>query len=495
MKPVILSIDAGTGGCRVYAFSDEGHILCSAYKEWVYTSTKRDIHKAVEFDPAACWQTVCSLIKSTLTGLKSSSVKAVTVSSQRDGMVLLDSDGHELYCAPNMDLRGEAVVPLLEPYRDEIFKVTGLPLHGLFGLPRLLWHKVYALETYECIDCAFMVSDWLAWKLSGEKRSERAVASSSQMVSLQTGEYDAALMERLGLRGDIFPETCAAYEAIGSVPPTAANQIGLPAGIPVFIGGSDTHCGLAGMGLLEAEKTAVVAGTTTPVMTLCKAPLKARDDNMFSSCASVPNRWTLECNAGSTGFSYRWLRDLMLPGQPDAYAQMDAEAMKVPIGCDGLSATIGITLFGEGGGTHYGGFIFPVPWNIGDFTRGHFFRAALETNAYAVKANLTSLKKAGITPPDCLHMCGGQSANRVSPQMLSDVTGLPVQTYENPESTALGAALFAVTGAGLYASAQQAAQAFVRPGVLYEPDTKSTGQYQKAYCDWLDLRQYMIAYK
>lgn len=491
-EPMILALDAGTGDCRAIAFSADGRVMESAQMEWSYDARAAGIPGGYAFEPARCWADVKGLLHKVLSRLPDHQAKAVTVTSQRDGMVYLDRTGRELYCAPNMDLRGACVLQELEPDQEEILKRTGLPLHAMFGLPRLLWHKRYAAEAYEQIDCVMMLCDWLAWKLCGEKRSERAAAATSQMLNLETCRFDGELMRRLGLRDDLFPEVCQGTEPIGTLGEAAARETGLPAGTPVFIGGSDAHCGLVGMNCLQAGQTAVIAGTTTPILTLFDHPVRDPAGAVYATCTSVPGQWCLEGNADSTGLSLRWVRDLLAGAEAGSFSDLSAAAAEIAPGCDGMMAYIGVGIRGENRGRNYGGFVFPVPWNISDYKKAHFFRAALESNAFGVRANLEVLMEKGAARPQTLYVCGGQSRSALWDQILADTAGIPVQTYENPECTALGAAAQAAAGIGWYASLEEAAQAWARKGPLYLPGRDGAEQYQAIYKSWLQTHRQMI---
>lgn len=107
-SPVILAIDAGTGDCRVIAFSGDGTVLNSAKMEWTYESGVEKIPDAFAFEPEACWNSVLCLLEQVVEKLPGGEVCAITVASQRDGMEFLDREGKELYCASNMDLRGRS---------------------------------------------------------------------------------------------------------------------------------------------------------------------------------------------------------------------------------------------------------------------------------------------------------------------------------------------------------------------------------------------------
>lgn len=244
------------------------------------------------------------------------------------------------------------------------------------------------------------------------------------------------------------------------------------------------------MGCLRSGETAVIAGTTTPVLSFFDHPAVDEQGALYGSCSSLPGLWALEANADSTGLSYRWVRDLFFPGEEDAFRCMEAEARTVPPGSGGMNAYIGVGIRGEEKGRNLGGFLFPVPWNISDFSRAHFLRAALESNAFATAANLEALRAAGAEKPEPLHLCGGQSRSPLWAEMLADASGAVVQTYENPEATALGAALLAAYGAGLYPTVRAAAEAFVRPGRRYAPNPDSP--YPALYRQWRRQRKDLL---
>lgn len=485
---LILTVDAGTGDCRVIAFSLDGTLRHIAKHEWIYEKEEENVFT---FHAQRCWDEILEMLKETVSSLPDCKIAAITAASQRDGMVFLDRQEREVYCAPNMDLRGAEVLDELQPFRKEILDRTGLPIHALFGLPRLVYFRRHTPEIYERIDCVMMLCDWIAWKLCGEKRSERAAASSSQMLNLAHGEYDPDLMEHLGLRTDIFPRCASGTEVIGQLQPDVAAALRISYPVPVLIGGGDTQCGAVGMHALQTGDVGIVGGTTTPVLAVLDHPCIDPEAQVYTACSALKNQWILEACADSTGLSLRWVRDLFL-SPSGSFSDMEAEALRIPPGCDGMCAYIGMGVRGEDRGRNWGGFCFPVPWNISDYTRAHFFRAAFETNAFGVVANLYVLRGKGIALPQILHACGGQSLSALWPQILADTTGICVQTYRNPECTAAGAAAMAAVGIGAYSSMSEAASAFSEKGRLYTPTAGSP--YPEIYDDWMRLHRHMIAF-
>lgn len=488
-EKIILAVDAGTGDCRVVAFGLDGAIRYIAKHEWVYEKTEDNVFA---FDAQRCWDEILGMLQETVAHLPGCEIAAVTAASQRDGMVFLDSRDTEIYCAPNMDLRGAEVLDELQPYREEILARTGLPLHAMFGLPRLVYCRKHHPRAYEDIHCVMMLCDWLAWRLSGEKRSERAAASSSQMLNLKSGEYDTELMELLGLPKNIFPHCTTGTEVIGTLSPSVTAALGISYSVPVLIGGGDTQSGAVGMNVLRSGDVGVVGGTTTPVLAVMDRLYVDREAHVYTSCGALKNQWILEACADSTGLSLRWVRDLFFPSG-GSFSDMEEEARQAAPGCDGMSAYIGVGIRDEDRGRNWGGFCFPVPWNVSDYKRAHFFRAAFESNAFGVMANLEVLQRKGIALPDRLHVCGGQSQSKLWDQILADTIQLPVQTYKNTECTALGAAAMAAFGIGAYSSLEEAVHAFSKEDVLFIPEKDS--DYPAIYAEWLRLHRHMISFQ
>ena len=242
------------------------------------------------------------------------------------------------------------------------------------------------------------------------------------------------------------------------------------------------------MGLYQPDQIAVVAGTTTPVIMLAGSPARYQNAGVYTGCHVYPDCWALEANAGSTGLSFRWVKDLFLKetnSQEDPYTLMEKAAAEVPIGADGMLAYIGIELAGINPGQNLGGFIFPVPWDIDDISVKQFYRAALETNIYGVRANIDQLGALTDVKPSELHVCGGQSKSQMFNQGLADVTGLPVHVYKVQEATSLGACLSAACGIGLFKDTGSAVYSLVHHDHIYKPDPERSREYMNAYDRWL----------
>lgn len=491
-----LTVDAGTGSCRAILFDDGGRAVARSQREWHY-DTQPGADGAVVFDPRTFWGVVLDCLRRTVrdgaeAGAAPSDILTVCVTGQREGMVYLDAAGEEIYSAPSLDLRGAAMLPMLAPREAEIYETTGLPLHGMFGLARLAWFREHAPETYRRIHTAFMISDWIAYRLCGVAASEPSVASSSQMFAVRTGRFAADLLDSLGLRNDIFPPVVPAGKPLGRMRAEAAAELGIPGAPWVCLGGSDSHAGLVGIGAVHPGDVGVIAGTTTPVMQVRRSPFYDPAGRLFSNCHAVEGLWVCEGNGGSTGLSQRWAKQLFMGGDSaSSFADMEREARKAPPGAHGMAAFIGAELAGERTGENLGGFIFPVPWDIEEVTLADFCRAVIETNAFAVRANLDLICGRTGERPGQLLLCGGQSASPLFTQILADVTGLPVTVFRERECTALGAAIAGFCGAGYYPDRETAYRSALHVQARFVPEEETALRYGACYERWQSIRRRM----
>ena len=112
------------------------------------------------------------------------------------------------------------------------------------------------------------MSDWIGFQLCGVAAAEPSQAAESLLFELEQPRWAWDWIERLGLPRRLFPDVRAAGTRLGALTPAAAERLGLAAGIPVAVGGGDTQCGLLGAGVVTPGALGVIAGTSSPVLSL-----------------------------------------------------------------------------------------------------------------------------------------------------------------------------------------------------------------------------------
>jgi autoinducer 2 (AI-2) kinase len=206
-------------------------------------------------------------------------------------------------------------------------------------------------------------------------------------------------------------------------------------------------------------------------------------------------RWIIESNAGRTGWVYRWLRDNILCEKPSnkVYDSMNALAIMSPPGSNGLNVFFGPHIFNSGppywDGDNLGD--IPVPPTIvgsSKFTRGDLARAIIEANCYAVRANLEQLCEITGLKVQRLGFCGGNSKSELWNEIQSAVIDKPVIVPRERDASAVGAAICAAVGAGIYKSIPEATKAMVHLEEPVQAKKELSSTYDGLYSSWIKTR-------
>ena len=164
----LLAIDAGTGSARALLFDTEGKLLAQAAREWHHQPV--DGHPGgTTFDTDQGWQAVVDSIRDVLAQVEDVRVLGIAPSSMREGFVLYDGAGKELWACPNTDgrARQEADDLVREGIADEIYRLSG-DWVSITAPARMRWIARHQPEVLQQARHLGMLSDWVATKLSGE---------------------------------------------------------------------------------------------------------------------------------------------------------------------------------------------------------------------------------------------------------------------------------------------------------------------------------------
>ncbi|MFA7084776.1 MAG: FGGY family carbohydrate kinase, partial [Arcobacteraceae bacterium] len=167
----LMAIDAGTGSVRAVIFDTLGQQISVGQREWTHLEEK-GVPNSMSFDFTTNWQLVIECIKEALekASIDKEDIVALSSTSMREGVVLYDKDGKELWGVANVDARaGKEVKYLKEHFNgiEEEFYETSGQTFALGAIPRILWLKNNQPSVYEKVATVTMISDWILAKLSG----------------------------------------------------------------------------------------------------------------------------------------------------------------------------------------------------------------------------------------------------------------------------------------------------------------------------------------
>ena len=284
-------------------------------------------------------------------------------------------------------------------------------------------------------------------------------------------------------------ESC---EVTGHISAEAAAKTGLSEKTLVVGGAGDNAAAAVGTGVVEDGKAFTTIGTSGVVFAHTDKLAIDPKGRVHTFCCAVPGAWHVMGVTQAAGLSLKWFRDTFCAAEKEAAAQMgvdpyeltNQEAAQSPIGANKL---------------------LYAPYLMGERTphldsdcRGMFFglsamhqrrdllRAVMEGVSYSLNDCLGILAEMGVAPETML-ACGGGGKSPLWRQMLADVMNCPVATTVNTEGPALGVAILASVGAGLYSSVQEACRQMIRVNPAQEPIAENVPKYAKVYAVYQQL--------
>ncbi len=496
MSTYFLVLDAGTGSGRAVIFDRKGNQVGFAQEEWNHLP-EPGVPGSMGFDTAKGWALLSRCIGAALKncGLAGADIAAISSTSMREGIVLYDRDGHEIWACANVDSRAGAQVAALkvsDPDLERRFYQVSGQTFALGALPRLIWLRENHPETFAKMRALSMINDWIGARLTGDIAVEPTNGSTSGLMDLSTRDWSDALIEQAGLERAIFPRVIEPGTVLGGVSAAAARQTGLAAGTPFVAGGGDVQLGAVGLGMLEPGQAAILGGTFWQQIVNIPQGLVDETMRLRVNAAAPTGMNQAEAITFFVGLAARWFRDafgaeekrLAAAQGRDAYDLLEDLAMQVPPGAHGI-----IPIFSDA--MDFGNWYHAAPSFLNlsidpeIANKGAMFRALQENAAIVAAENLARVADfAGVENSGPLIMAGGASKGRLWPQIVADVTGRSLRIPKVREATALGGAAAAATGLGQFASLAEAGRAFVCWEREVSPNAANRATYDEARARW-----------
>ena len=474
----VIGCDVGSQGTKAILLSTNGEVAGEAYEGYAIDYP----HPLWAEQPVERWLNALILaIRKLLaeSGTLASNIRALSLATQVDGVIPIDSTGQPLHPAIIwMDRRAGAQCERVrrELEEEKIFQLTGLNLDATHVAPKIRWLRDEQNAIYEQASYFLLPGSYMAYALTGELGVDYSNASSTLLLDVHTKIWSAPMAKAFGIDLDRLAPLGAATAPLGKLRAELAESLGLSQETLVMIGCGDEHAACLGAGVTRAGLVGDIAGTAEPVCAASPEPAFDPTRLVETHCHADPDLWLLENPGFVSGGNYRWFRDQFARGE--TYAALDLEAASVPAGAENLTFLPSLM-----------GAMAPT-WNesargtFAGFTlahgRGHFVRALLEGSAFAVRDITTQMGAAGIELRE-LRVVGGGAKSRLWNQIKADVTGLPVNVPEITETTALGAAFLGLVGIGAFSTLAEASEHIVKIRECVDPDPATQSAYNESY--------------
>ncbi len=498
MPEYLTAIDVGTTGCRTMVFDLNGRVIATAYQEYNSYYPKPTW---VEQNAEDWWKAACYTTKKCIYSMKGTvnvkAIKAVSVTNQRESVVPLDSKGRELRSAIIwQDRRSQ---PECEQIADDIgkrkvFSITGLTIDPYFSASKILWIKHHEPKVFKSTDKFLLVHDYIIHKLTDEYVTDYSNASRTLMFDIKTFKWSEELCNYIGVDESQLPTLCPSGTIVGQVTVAAAKATGLRAGTEVVSGGGDQQCAALGLGVVQPGRVKATTGTGTFVLAPIDKPIFDPEMRLLLSAHVCPNKWVLEASIFTTGAVYRWCRDNFCEleknkakqsrkqykkrGILSAYQLMDKSAATSPPGANGLLV---LPHFAGAGAPYWNPLAKGVILGLSlGHTKADVLRAVMESCSFEVRKNLDVMRSLDIRVSE-LRVAGGGAKSKLWNTIQSDICKVSVINSVVEEATALGAAMLAGIGCGIFKSIDEAVTRMVHMRRVIKPNSAVVSKYDMIY--------------
>jgi xylulokinase len=476
----LIGIDVGTQSAKCVVIDSEGAVLGVGQRGYPVL-TPRPLW--AEQDPAAWWDAIVAATRAAMNqaGVSPDQVRGIGLTGQMHGIVMLDADLTPLRNAIIwMDRRSadliDAVQTSLAP--EIVQSVAANRLSPGFAAATLAWFRAHDPAALDQTRTIIMPKDYAALRLTGIVNTDPSDAAATWLYDVGRRQWSDDLVAACGFALDKLPPVRDSTAVIGDLRADTAAELGLRAGIPVVAGAADQAAMLTGAGVIAPGRGALTIATGGQITVVSDRPVIDPKLRLNTFCHAAPGLWYTMGAILNGGMVLRWWRDVVDPGHARSFGDLVDEAAQVPAGSEGLiclpylegertplmdpdasAAFVGLTR---------------------QHTRAHITRAVLEGVAYAFRDCLETLREVGPVP-DRFLIGGGGAQGVLWRQIMRNVLGVSLQTLEGAEHTAVGAALLAGVGAGLFADLPDAVARCVRYGEIEEPDAEERAVYDAGF--------------
>ena len=473
---LVLVVDVGTTNIKAGVVDPEGSLLSQA-------SRNLEVHRpekgAAEHDPEEVLEALYEMVRAATDGYEGE-IEVLGLTGYQHGFLPLDEEGEPLTgLITLMDERPKGVMSELQNREDlaEIYQKTGCPPLFTYQLPKLLWFQKEKPELYSRSRFFADIKSFLIREFTGDFVTEPGIASSSQMFNIHELDWDDHLLDLAGINRDQLPRIGSGEDLLHGLRPGPAEEMNLSQDLSVNLGVYDGGAMVLGLGGVASGNGVCNLGTTAMLRTYSDRPvLDDPEKRRLQTYSLFPGKWAIGGAINNSGVGLRWFRENFQPGE--SYEDLIAGAAGVSPGSDG---------------------VFSLPYftgerdpRIGNMASGSFFglkeyhdkehmvRSILEGVGYSLNLVREAMTENGIEF-DRIRIGGSGASSDLWPQIISDITELPVEKTLTEDTTLIGEAMLAYKTMGIYDSLSEASSEMVKSGKKFTPLREQVELYRDGY--------------
>lgn len=491
----LLGIDIGSGSCKGVVFSVSGVVLASESQSY----TPLNVGPAmVEIDAETFRDATFTVIRRLSEQVKNDPVEALAISSHGETTIPVDTSGNPTGRAiMNSDNRA---VEEAEWWKNtfgevEIYQITGVPLHAMFTLNKILWIRKNKPDIYSRTARFLSVGDYILTQLGMPPYTDYSLASRTMAFDINNHCWSEKILNHCNIPEEKLGILRESGSVAGRLSKDIASDLGLQEGTVVALGGHDQPCGALGAGVIESGDTSDSAGTYECLVVASDTPCNTQQAYKYklnSYCHVVPGKY-VTLAFFPAGFVINWFIQQFC-GIESVIAEKEKKSIfeilneKIEL----LTEPTGILVT-----PHFVGSCNPQ-WDsnatgtilgltpLSD--KYQIYKSIFEGLACELSENITALEDIAGNIEN-IRIFGGNTRSEFTLKLRADISNKVFQLLCNPEAVCLGAALLAGIGAGIYQNAEDGVRNTLHLKNTVFPDKAMNLKYQK------QLGEYRLIYE
>jgi len=360
-KKYILAHDMGTGGSKVVLYDVDGTLIAKAFHgyETIYPQPRW-----AEQRPEDWWTAIVAGTRAVLSesGINPSEIAVISLDGHGMGNVPVDEKGNLLRESTMVwfDSRSsEQATRVLDKIGlDAWYQKTGCAFEPAFYTGfKLMWYRDHEPELFEKTHAFLGTKDYIVLRMTGSQQTDPSDAGLSGFYDIHEWEYSEELLKAADFPREKLPDVYPSTHIAGELLPKAASELGIPAGVPVVVGGEDVPCTAAGAGVVTSGRVYTYVGTSGWMSVASEKPLIEGSVRVANFCHVVPGMYTPQLGVYSAGSTYQWVQDNICREEvaqakasgSDPFTVMEGVAGEAPPGSNNL---LFLNTFAGGGSIH-----------------------------------------------------------------------------------------------------------------------------------------------
>lgn len=480
-----LGVDIGTSSVKSLLMDAEGRIAGTSQIGYdIIKSSLKYAEQNMEEIWEATRKTIADIVRRY--PKEAAKIQGVSYSGQMHGLVMVDKDGNLIRNAIIWaDQRSAEEI-------EKIYQIVGkdayrnVVLNSLstgFLISSLVWVMEHEHENYERIHAVMFPKDYIRFRMCGELGTDMSDASSGAIFDTCKRQWAWELIEKLGIRKEIFPECRESSEIAGEVTKDCAAQTGLKAGIKIAYGGGDTLMQGVGNGIIAPGTLAANIGTSCQLSGGFHEPVYDKEFRTNTFCHVKKDLWLLMGAHLSGGVAMKWLMNQIL--DMGSFDEMTALAATAPAGSEGLV----FLPYLSGERTPHNdpdarGIYFGMTLK---HTRAHMIRSTMEGIVFGLRSSVEIFKELGIEYHKII-ASGGGARGQLFLQMQADIFDCDIYTNQGSEQAGIGAAITAAVACGEYRDYEEACSKLVHmKDEVVSPVRENQKYYEEQFAVYKEL--------